>query len=119
MVENTPTADDFYTSGEELFNFASDALLRLVKNLDEASYYGIDKEEVSEQYWEGVKRTISTSLTIIQQGVEFFLKGKITSISPYLLINDPPSKWPSIDINGSAQKNLLVLQNFEILMHKI
>lgn len=115
MVENTPTADDFYTSGEELFNFAWDALLRLVKNLDEASYYGIDKEEVSEQYWEGAKRTISTSLTIIQQGVEFFLKGRITSISPYLLINDPPSKWPSIDINGSVQKNTISFAQFRTL----
>lgn len=97
MVINIPTSNDFYLSGEELFNFAWDALLRLVKNLDESSYYGIDQEEVSEQYWEGAKRTVSTSLTIIQQGVEFFLKGRIASISPYLLIADPPAKWPSIN----------------------
>lgn len=31
----------------------------------------------------------------MQQGVELILKGKITYISPYLLITDSPSKWPS------------------------
>ncbi|BEN68657.1 hypothetical protein [Serratia marcescens] len=96
MVTNIPSADEFYLAGEELLNFAWDAVARLIKNLDEAYYYGVDKDEVSEQYWEGANRTLSTSLTVIQQGVEFFLKGKISSISPYLLIADSLSKLPNV-----------------------
>ncbi|MBF7818284.1 hypothetical protein I0G06_01920 [Klebsiella quasivariicola] len=95
MVTNIPSADEFYLAGEELLNFSWDAVARLIRNLDEAHYYGVDKDEVSEQYWEGANRILSTSLTVIQQGVEFFLKGRIASISPYLLITDSLSKLPN------------------------
>lgn len=34
-------------------------------------------------------------MAIAQQGVEFIIKGKIAEVSPFLLIADPPSKWPT------------------------
>jgi hypothetical protein len=101
MVVNIPESDDFYQSGKELFNFAWDALSNLLTQLDQADYYGVDKNEVSEKYWAGAQRTLTTSLAIVQQGVEFVLKGKISAISPYLLISDPPSRWPSSEVGES------------------
>ncbi|HEJ1054399.1 TPA: hypothetical protein SLP05_001939 [Pseudomonas putida] len=95
MVINIPEPGDFFQSGKELFNFAWDALSNLLTELDQADYYGFDKNEVSEKYWAGAQRTLTTSLAIVQQGVEFVLKGKIAAISPYLLISDSPSRWPS------------------------
>lgn len=94
MVINIPTADDFYTSGEELLNFAWDAIAKLIRNLNEAKYYDVNTDEIKEEYWEGANRTLSTSLTVIQQGVEFFIKGRIAEVSPYLLIAEPIIKIP-------------------------
>jgi len=102
MVINIPTAEDFYSSGEELFNFAWDAIAKLIKNLDEARYYDVDKDEIRDEYWEGANRTLSTSLTVIQQGVEFFIKGRIAEVSPYLLISDPLIKKPGLYTEASV-----------------
>ncbi len=95
MITNVPTPADFFQSGKELFNFAWDATSNLLTEFDQADYYGFDKAEISEKYWAAARRTLTTSLTIVQQGVELILKGKISEISPYLLISDPPSRWPS------------------------
>jgi hypothetical protein len=90
-----PTADDFFTTGKELLNFSWDVVAKLLIDIDAAEYYGVDSEEISDGYWAAAKRRLTTALSITQQGVEFVLKGKIAEISPYLLIVDPPAKWPS------------------------
>ncbi len=95
MIMNLPTSEDYFQSGRELLNFAWDTTSDLLTEFDQADYYGFAQEEISEQYWAAAKRTLTTSLAIVQQGVEFLLKGKIAEISPYLLISDPPSRWPS------------------------
>ncbi|QIM48336.1 hypothetical protein G9Q38_03675 [Pusillimonas sp. DMV24BSW_D] len=95
MITNLPTSVDFCQSGNELLNFAWDATSNLLTEFDQADYYGFDKSEVSDKYWAAARRTLTTSLTIVQQGVELILKGKICEISPYLLLSDPPSRWPS------------------------
>ena len=95
MVKNIPTSDDFYQSGKELFDFAWDVVAKLLTDLDEAEYYEINPEEISEDYWNSAKRKVTTALSITQQGIEFILKGKIAHISPYLLITDSPQRWPS------------------------
>ena len=94
MISNIPSAQDFYDSGKELLGFAWDTVAELLLNLDEVDF-GVDKEEVSDAYWDSAKRRLSTALSITQQGVEFALKGKIADVSPFLLISDHPSKWPS------------------------
>lgn len=95
MIKNIPKADDFYQSGKELLDFAWGTSSDLLTEFDDADYYGFDKEEISDKYWEAARRKLTTSLAIAQQGAEFILKGKIVSISPYLLISDAPARWPS------------------------
>ena len=90
-----PTADDFFTSGKELLDFSWDVIAKLLIDIDQAEYYGVDHEEISDSYWAAAKRQLTTALSITQQGIEFVLKGKIAEISPYLLLVDSPSKWPS------------------------
>ena len=94
-VSNIPTEGDFYTSGKELLDFSWDVIARLLTDIDQAEYYGVDPSEISDKYWSAAKRRLTTALSITQQGVEFILKGKIAAISPFLLITDPPAKWPS------------------------
>lgn len=95
MIRNIPTHDDFYKTGRELLDLSWDMVAKLLVNLDEAEYYGVDADEVSEEYWNLAHRQLTTALAITQQGIEFLIKGRICEISPYLLISDSPAKWPS------------------------
>ena len=95
MVKNIPTPNDFFEAGNELLNFAWDVVAELLKYLDQSQVFGVDPEEVSDAYWMAARRRLSTALAMTQQGVEFILKGKIVAVSPYLLLADPPAKWPS------------------------
>ncbi len=95
MITDLPSAQDFYDSGKDLLGLAWDSISQLLLNLDEAEYFGIDTEEVSDAYWEAARLRLATALSTTQQGVEFLIKGRITEVSPFLLIVDNPSKWPS------------------------
>ena len=103
MIANIPTHDDFYKTGEELLVFSWDIVAKLLINLDDAQCFGVDKEEVSEEYWSLASRQLSTAFAMTQQGVEFILKGRICEISPYLLISDSPSRWPSPNNTGPIE----------------
>lgn len=100
MISDLPSADDFYTSGKELLNISWGIVISLLIDLDDAQYYDELDEDTPESYWYASKRHLSTALSIMQQGIEFILKGKIAEISPYLLIVDSPSKWPSPNARG-------------------
>lgn len=95
MISEIPTPEDYFQSGKELLDFAWDVIANLLTGIDEAEYYGVEPKDITDKYWNAAKRSLTTSLSITQQGIEFVLKGKIAAISPYLLIADPPSKWPS------------------------
>lgn len=95
MIADIPSSQDFIDSGVELFDFAWDTVAVLWTNLAEAEDWGVDPNEVSAEYWAAAKRRLTTALAMTQQGVEFILKGKIAEISPYLLLAEGPSKWPS------------------------
>jgi len=125
MITSLPRAEDFYQSGKELLDFAWDIVSTLLRDIDEAiEHFDVDTDEVTEEYWIAAKSRLSTALAITQQGTEFILKGKIVSISPYLLIADSPSKWPSPytanEINFSkfrtidAQDLIRVLDTFSV-----
>ena len=94
MIINTPDAEDFFTTGKDLLSYSWGIITKLVLDLHEAEEYGNDIEEISDEYWSLAERQVSIALTISQQGIELLLKGKITEISPFLLLSEPPSRWP-------------------------
>ena len=95
MITDVPTSQDFYASGRELLDFAWDTIAGLLVDFDDYNDCGCDSVEISDAYWKSAKRELNAALSIAQQGVDFILKGKIADISPYLLIADRPSNWPS------------------------
>lgn len=95
MINDVPTPKDFFDSGIELFDFAWDTVATLITNLSQAIGMGVEEEEVTEEYWAASKRRLTTALAMTQQGVEFILKGKIAEVSPFLLLAEGPSRWPS------------------------
>ncbi|WP_134943196.1 hypothetical protein [Pseudomonas syringae] len=95
MITNVPSADDFFRTGKELLIFSWDGVTKLLIELDDAERYGYDTSDMSENYWSLAQRNMATYLTVMQQGLEFIVKGRICEISPYILISDAHSKWPS------------------------
>lgn len=95
MIEHIPSKDEFTNSGIDLFNNAWEICLNLLRDLSEADQFDIDTSEIEEEYWSSAKRRLSAAYTMVLQGVEFLIKGKITEISPYILISNSPKDWPS------------------------
>jgi len=110
MIINIPTSSEFKQSATELLNTAwtqvvdliieFEGLIDLVKGDEIAPELTPDGlniirvpqateviNENSLQYWKASKQTLSIALTLIQQAVEFYIKGRIVEISPYLLIS--------------------------------
>jgi len=94
MISDVPSPQDFYDAGHELFDFAWDTVARFWTTLAEAEDWGIDKEEVSAEYWSAAAGRLASSLAVTQQGVELILKGKVAEVSPFLLLSDV-GKWPA------------------------
>ncbi len=101
MINDIPTSSEFDSAAKAQFDFAWDIVISFLLTLEEAGRYSaIDKED-EDAFWETAKQRILTSLIIAQQGVELAIKGKLVSISPYLLIAGNPSDWPK-DVDGTG-----------------
>lgn len=94
MITDIPTSRDFYSVGTSLLNSAWDTAASLLLDVDEAKYFDVDTDEVSDAYWSAARIELSTALSIAQQGSEFLLKGRIASVSPFLLLGAQPKDWP-------------------------
>ncbi len=132
MIIDIPTPNEFELSATELLNTAWSQVINLLIEFEEVADFlegdSISSEitpdgmnyirlpqsneiisENTEQYWKASKQTISIGLTLIQQAIEFYIKGKIVNISPYMLI-DSVSSWPSKcninDISFSSFKSI-------------
>ncbi|CAK8725781.1 hypothetical protein GMJAKD_17530 [Candidatus Electrothrix aarhusensis] len=102
MIIEIPTSNDFEESACDLLHAAWGQVSELLVRFDEVGYLDCDiheGEEFDESdnydcYWKAAKQTIVISYAMVQQGVEFYIKGRIASISPYLLLSGNPSSWP-------------------------
>ncbi len=94
MIREIPSSEEFVDSGLSLLNIAWGTAASLLYDLDDASDNGVDAEEYEDAFWQAAKRQLATALSLIQQGTEFLIKGKIVEISPYLLIMGDPRDWP-------------------------
>lgn len=95
MIIDIPTSADFDQSESSFLNLAWDAVVRLLFELEDSQLREWDDDgAVSNEYWQAAQWSLSTSLALTQQGVEFLLKGRIAAISPFLLITGNPSEWP-------------------------
>lgn len=93
MVLDIPSKDDFHQMGESLIQSAWESLVSLLKEYEE--YAGYDENgDFKSKYFEYSKPTLMSAFTLVQQAVEFFLKGNIAGVSPYILIANDGKNWP-------------------------
>jgi len=94
MITEIPTSSDFQNAGINLLNLAWDSAISLLIERDIDLNEIINENSVNEAYWKSAQPILTSSLSLVQQGVEFFLKGKIAEVSQYLLIAGNPSSFP-------------------------
>ena len=102
MIKDIPNPDDFYNHGLNLLNVCWDNVISLLTDLDNARNFDSYVDRRQKKYFESAKPILLTSLSIAQQGIEICLKGKISEISPFLLLYGNPRDWPNV----SKKKNL-------------
>ncbi|WP_248743524.1 MULTISPECIES: hypothetical protein [unclassified Pseudomonas] len=86
MLVDIPDSNDFYISAENLINGAWNCLVKLLENHEVFENLGSEQKTI-DQYWTFAKPDLTSALAMVQNAVEFYLKAKILSISPYLLIS--------------------------------
>lgn len=94
MITDIPTPADFQSIGVQLLNCAWDTAAALLIDIDEADYFINDTTEYIDAFWSAARLQRSTALSVAQQGSEFLLKGRIASVSPFLLLGAVPKEWP-------------------------
>ena len=121
MLVDIPDEKDFHIASENLINSAWNSLTKLLEN--HVIFEDIEVDEtVKDTYWSFAKPELTAATAMVQHAVEFYLKAKILSISPYLLIVSEPRSLPkqsdSKDISFTefrtldAQDLLKVLNTF-------
>ena len=60
------------------------------------------KDAAEEAYWKSATTRLSTTLAIAHQAAEFYIKGRIAEISPFLLLSSNVRDWPKVDADGNT-----------------
>lgn len=93
MVTDIPTADDFRTYGLRYLNLGWDTAVNVALEIVDMREHSSDYE-FEEEFKKAAEPELATALTLVEQGIEFLLKGRIASVSPWLLLSRDADKWP-------------------------
>lgn len=92
MILDIPTKNDFYDQGFLFLNFAWDIIFDLLSGY-KYEFEELDKKTIDE-CWLKSQAKLAKAVTLSQQGAEFLLKGKISEVSPFLLLSGSIDNWP-------------------------
>lgn len=112
MILEFPTKDDFYSAANGFLNSSWDSVTEHLHEFEQLHGVVEDSqhEEDSKLYWASAKQTLVNATALVQQAVEFYIKGRIVEVSPYLLLSGNPQSWPrgcnKNDIEFSAFRTL-------------
>ncbi len=112
MIIEFSTKDDFYHAADGFLNSSWDSVTEHLHEFEalRGAINGLDHEDESNRYWASAKQTLVSATALVQQAVEFYIKGRIANVSPYLLISGNPQTWPrganKKDIEFSAFRTL-------------
>lgn len=104
MIIDFPTKDDFFNAATDYLNSSWDSVVELISEFEKiVDLIDDSKHSVeSERYWGSAKQTLISATALVQQAVEFYIKGRIANVSPYLLISGSPQSWPK----GCSKKDV-------------
>lgn len=92
MIIDIPTPDEFRVASLSQLHLAWQIITSALKEYDEALHFKLEDEtpeEAAEEYWRRSQPALANAFTLIQLGMELALKGRIATVSPFLLTGDP------------------------------
>jgi hypothetical protein len=101
MITNLPSSNDYLRVAKQCLNQAFSIVYDIDKVL--VHYEDVDPEDL----WQFHLGDLSTSLILIHQGLESFLKSEICKVSPLLLIDVKRADWPTLPDSGDKEYNEL------------
>ncbi|TIL80448.1 MAG: hypothetical protein E5Y89_09630 [Mesorhizobium sp.] len=104
MIVDIPSPADFHAAGLKQVHLAWQIAMQSVRDYAEATYNKLadeTQEEAAAEFWLRSQPLLANAYSLIQQGMELALKGRIVAVTPYLLIGDPKD-WPNSAANGTA-----------------
>ena len=102
MITDIPQANEFRDAGIGFINLAADQIFSLYFQLRET---GLEEEEwvvELKQFWLSAQKPLSNALALVHQGIDFLIKARIATISPFLLLSGNPRDWP----RGSERRDV-------------
>jgi hypothetical protein len=123
MITEVPTQSDFEAAGLNQLYLAWQIAMQAIEDYEEvedtvdlvdyadetdqrsdATEQDIDEPyepSASDEYWAKSQPALANAFGLIQQAMEMALKGRIASISPFLLISRDPKDWPrGVDVGA-------------------
>lgn len=95
MIKNLPSYKDFEDVSQQCLTQALNLLFKVYNDYN--NYDEVVKEEVTiEEIWSHNSGTMRTSLILLHQGVETFMKSVVCKTSPLLLIEKNRMDWPTL-----------------------
>lgn len=96
MINNLPTYLDFENVSKQCLTQAFNLLYKVYEDYNEANDDVIRTEVSLDQIWEHNSGTLRTSLILLHQGVETFMKAVVCKTTPLLLIEKSRIDWPTL-----------------------
>ena len=95
MITDLPSPQDFYLAGTSYLNLAWTNSIGLALDYMETPFEDWDDtDQIPDEYWEASQPHLSVAVSLLQQGLEFLIKGRIVEVSPLLLIDGSSKSWP-------------------------
>lgn len=99
MFKNLPVYSDFEQSAKEYLVQAFNLVYEIYNQIESSA---VDEQEITDT-WKYHQGTLRTSLTLIHQAIELFMKAEVCKTSPFMLLESKPSDWPTLP--GSSIKD--------------
>jgi len=97
VITEVPTPAEFQAAGFNQLYLAWQLAIRAVEDLEFAEEnvdLGEDQAAAASEYWAKSQPAMANAFGLIQQAMEMSLKGRIASVSPFLLIPRDSRDWP-------------------------
>lgn len=103
MITNLPSYEDFEKVSKECLIQAFDLFFRIYNNYRDYDDTNMYEEVPLDEVWQYNQGALRTSIILLHQGIETYMKAIIVRASPFLLLEQKRSDWPTLP--GSIDKD--------------
>ena len=116
MIKNLPTYENFEIVSKQCLTQAFNLLYKVYEHYTDYDDDTIRAEVSLEQIWDHNSGTIRTSLILLHQGIETYMKSAICKTTPLLLIEKPRTDWPTLPSRTDKEFDSLYTISGEALL---